>query len=208
MTATATRIVERGYDAIAARFAVWQAEIADDPRDAWTQRLVALLPARARIVDLGCGGGLASTKALVDRGFEVTGVDISSEQLRLARQNVPGASFIHADFTELELAPRSVDAVTAFYSFNHVPRAGLGAMLERIATWFAPGGLLLAALGAGDSPDWTGEWLGTQMFFSSWDAATNRRLVGAAGLEILADEVATIREPDGDATFHWLLARR
>jgi hypothetical protein len=48
------------------------------------------------------------------------------------------------------------------------------------------------------------------MFFSSWEPATNRRLLQDAGFELLVDELVTIREPppDGDALFEWVLARR
>jgi SAM-dependent methyltransferase len=203
-----TRTVARGYDAIADRFADWQGRIKGDPRAEWTAELMQMLPERARIVDLGCGAGLPSTKLFADAGYEVKGVDISAEQIRRARRNVPSADFLHGDITGLALESASVDAVTAYYSLNHVPREILGSFLARISGWLAPGGLLLAAFGAGNSPDWTGEWLGATMFFSSWDARTNRRLIQAAELETIRDEVVTLREPEGDALFQWILARR
>jgi hypothetical protein len=55
---------------------------------------------------------------------------------------------------------------------------------------------------------WTGEWLGQPTFFAGFEPDTNRRLLADAGLVVLRDEVVTIREPEGDATFHWVLARR
>lgn len=208
MTDARTRTVERGYDVIADRFADWKGKVYDDPRDSWTSDLMRLLPDRARVVDLGCGAGLPSTKELAEAGYEVTGIDISAEQIRRARENVPAVRFVQADVTELELEPSSVEAVTAFYSLNHVPRHMLAALLGRISGWLVPGGLLLVVLGAGDNPDWTGEWLGTTMFFSSWDVETNRRLIREAELESLRDEVVTVREPESDVLFHWVLARR
>jgi hypothetical protein len=45
------------------------------------------------------------------------------------------------------------------------------------------------------------------MFFSSHSAAENRRLVAAAGLQAVRDEVVIMREPGGDATFLWLICR-
>jgi hypothetical protein len=44
------------------------------------------------------------------------------------------------------------------------------------------------------------------MFFSSWDADVNRRLLRDAGFELVHDEVVTIREPEGPARFLWVLA--
>lgn len=202
-----TRLVGAGYDAMADTWETWKAQIADDPRAEWCDELMRRLPAGARVVELGCGGGAAETKLLAER-FRLTGVDLSAEQLRRAKARVPEAEFMLADFTEVELASSSVDAVAAFYSFNHVPRDLLGDLLARIHGWLVPGGLLLAAFGAHDSPDWVGEWLGTPMFFSGWPPETNRRLLGDAGFELLRDEVVTFQEPEGPAAFHWVLARR
>jgi hypothetical protein len=46
------------------------------------------------------------------------------------------------------------------------------------------------------------------MFFSSFDADTNRRLLREAGFDLLRDDVVTMHEPDGPATFLWALATR
>jgi hypothetical protein len=50
--------------------------------------------------------------------------------------------------------------------------------------------------------------LGVPMFFSSFDADENRRLLRAAGFELRRDDVVTMREPGGAATFLWVLATR
>jgi hypothetical protein len=71
-----------------------------------------------------------------------------------------------------------------------------------------PGGLFLTTLGAVDSPDWTGEWLGELMFFSSYNAETNRHLLRTAGFELLIDDILVTREPDGDVRFQWVLAQK
>jgi cyclopropane fatty-acyl-phospholipid synthase-like methyltransferase len=202
-----TSLVAAGYDAMVETWEAWRAQITDDPRDEWRDELVARLPAGARIVELGCGGGTEETRVLAER-FELTGVDLSEEQLRRARQRVPRAHFVHGDLTELELAVGSVDAVASFYVFNHVPRDLLAGLFQRIHGWLVPGGLLLATLGASDNPGWTGDWLGAPTYFSGFEPDTNRRLLAEAGFELLRDELVTIREPEGEATFHWVLARR
>jgi SAM-dependent methyltransferase len=200
-------IVEAGYDRIADRFAQWRDRIEGDPRRKWAADLASRLADGAAVLELGCGAGLPDTADLAKR-FRVTGVDVSAEQIRRARANVPDAEFVHADFLELQLPDGSFDAVCSFYVFNHVPRERLGPLLGRIAGWLRPGGLAMHAFGARDTPGWTGEWLGAETFFSGFERPENRRLVEAAGLEILRDEVVTFTEPDGPATFHWILARR
>ena len=207
MTDARTQTVARGYDEIADRFAEWVTEIEDDPRRRFRQELFDRLTRGARVLELGCGAGTSDTHLLAER-FRVTGVDISAEQIQRARTNVPGAEFVQADMTELELPAGSFDAVAAFYSFNHVPRDLLGGLFSRIHGWLAPGGLFLTALGAGDLEGWTGEWLGTTMYFSGWRPETNRELLQEAGFKLPIDEVVEMREPEGVVAFHWVLAER
>jgi cyclopropane fatty-acyl-phospholipid synthase-like methyltransferase len=159
------------------------------------------------VLELGCGAGVATTQRLAER-FRVVGVDVSAEQVRRARAAVPGAEFIQGDFTALELEAESFEAVVSFYAFNHVPRELLAPTFARIRTWLVPGGLLMTALGTTDLEGWTGEWLGAPTFFSSFPPETNTRLVRQAGFELLRDELVTFREPDGEVTFQWVLAKR
>lgn len=168
MTDPRVQIVERGYDRIADRFAAWRDEIEGDPRAQWAADLSSRLPDGARVLELGCGSGTAETIELARR-FQVTGVDVSAEQLRRARERVPGATFVHADFLELELPAGSFDAVCSFYVFNHVPREHLAPLLERIAGWLRRGGLALNAFGVTDLEGWTGDWLGAETYFSSYE---------------------------------------
>jgi len=200
-------LVGQGYDVIGERFIEWRDSIVDDPRRRWAQQLTSRLSDGARVLELGCGAGVPDTHELATR-FRVTGVDVSPEQIRRARAAVPHADFLIADFTAVELSPGSYDAVVSFYAFNHVPRELLPGLLADIHSWLVPAGLLLAAFGTGDTADWIGEWLGTTMYFSSYPPETNSRLVVEAGFEQLYDEVVTFLEPDGEATFQWVLARR
>lgn len=200
-------LVGRGYDLIGEHFASWRDEIVGDPRRAWENDLVSRLHDGARVLELGCGAGVPDTQRLAAR-FEVTGVDVSAEQVRRARAAVPEAEFVQADFTALELAPASFDAVVSYYAFNHVPRELLAPTFARIHGWLVEGGLLMTALGVGDTEAWTGEWLGAPTFFSSFPPETNTRLVQEAGFDIIRDELVTFREPEGDATFQWVLAQK
>jgi SAM-dependent methyltransferase len=200
-----TALVAAGYDAMADTWERWSAQITDDPRFEWLERLDSLLRDGAQVVELGCGNGTRETRALAAR-FELTAVDLSAEQLRRARERVPAATFVHADLTEIEFDEGSLDAVCAFYVLNHVPRELLPGLFARIHRWLRPGGLLLTTLGAGDLDGWEGEWLGVRMYFSGHDPARNRELLAA--FELVDDEVVTIHEREGDVAFHWILARR
>lgn len=206
MTDPRTELVRAGYDRMAGRFAEWGKRVEGDPRDRYLGRFVRLLPPSGSVLDLGCGSGAAATARLAET-FDVVGVDISAAQLALARRNVPGARFVRADMLELDFPKASFDGVAALYSVSHVPREEHARLFALVAGWLRPGGVFLASLGVGDLPGWTGEWLGVPMFFSSHAAAANLELLAAAGLEVVEADQVTIREPEGKATFLWVICR-
>jgi ubiquinone/menaquinone biosynthesis C-methylase UbiE len=196
------KIVETGYDAIAQTYLDWSARIADDPRTHYLRELDSRLPDGAKVLELGCGAGVPCTRVLAER-HDVLGVDLSQAQLDLARRNVPGARFDKADMTQLDFPEASFDAVAAFYSILHVPRSEQPALIAAIARWLKPGGLFLTSLGVG-TPDSTENWLGVEMFFGSNTPDVNRALLGRH-MDIVIDDLVTMHEPEGAATFHWVL---
>jgi SAM-dependent methyltransferase len=202
-----TAMVGAGYDAMVDAWEAWSAQIHDDPRHAWAADLAARLPAGARILELGCGGGTRETRELAER-FTLTGLDLSERQLERARARVPNATFVHGDLTSAELAAGSFDAVVAFYVFNHVPRELLPVVLARVHRWLADGGWFMAAFGTTDLPAWEGDFLGAPTHFSSFTPDVNRRLVTEAGLAVVRDETVEIAEPEGPVRFQWILATR
>ena len=118
--------VRAAYDVIAEEYLrrVTQANDATELRaqlDSYITMLKKRVPEGGKIVDLGCGAGLPITVALAET-FDVAGVDFSIQQIELARKNVPGATFVQADMSEVSFPEGSIDGVTAFFSIIHVHR--------------------------------------------------------------------------------------
>ena len=200
-------VVAAGYDVMADRFGEWQKEIVGSQRLEWLERLLALLPERPDVLELGSGAGVRSTRILAERG-RLVGIDVSAEQVRRARERVPGGEFAVGDFLTADFPRSSFDAVVAFYVLNHVPRSELSALAAKVARWLRPGGHFLATFGTSDSEVVERDWLGVPMFFASLTPETNLSIVRATGLEVLADEIEESVEPEGRARFHWMLARK
>jgi SAM-dependent methyltransferase len=200
-------LVARGYDQIALRYAAWKVE--GNPAMRFVRELDTRLPDRADVLELGCGRGVPVARELAKR-HRVTGVDISAAQIELARHHVPEGSFVRADYTELDIAPASFDAVVAILTLTHVPRGEHADLLARIADWLRDGGYFLCSLGTGDTPGAIeDDWLGAPMYFSHYDAETNRRLVREAGFDLHRDEIVTMHEEGhGEAAFLWVLAEK
>lgn len=144
------QLVEEGYDQIAPRYLEWTTS-RSSPRPRYLHKLLELLPNRSQIIDLGCGSGVPCTQLLAQQ-HEVTGIDISSAQIELARRHVPNAQFLKGDMMTLEFGEGKFGAVVAFYSVIHLPREEQEVMLKRIGRWLCDGGYLLVNLGARDDP--------------------------------------------------------
>jgi SAM-dependent methyltransferase len=207
MTTDPKKLVQDGYDVVAGEYAGWAVRIENPARRRWVDFLLENLPEDAPLLDLGCGNGLSSTRELAGR-FTVTGVDVSARQLEYARRNVPRATFLQTEMSQLDFPPGSFAAVTAFFSIIHLPRDEQPGMFRSIQDWLLPGGYLVVVMGAADSPgDIDPDWLGAPMYWSHFDSATNVAMVETAGFEIISAQEETISEDGVPVTFLWVIAR-
>jgi SAM-dependent methyltransferase len=93
----------------------------------------------ARILDVCCGTGHLAA-LLAARGYRVTGVDVSEEMIRHARENAPSAEFHVADASRFRLPALFDAAVSTFDSLNHlVAKEALEAALRNTAAALKPG---------------------------------------------------------------------
>ena len=141
------KIVKQSYDTIAAEYLANRSQDSEDVR--LLDELARRLPHGAKALDAGCGAGVPVTKWL-SQFFEVTGVDISEEQIGLARQLVPQADFICGDMTALDFPQNSFDAICSYYAIIHVPREEHRQLLQTFYHILKPGGFALLCMGAGD----------------------------------------------------------
>jgi len=197
-------LAAEGYDAVADTYVI--RFLSSTVRNAWLDELIAALPERAHVLDLGCGAGIPVAARLAELGHDVIGVDGSARQIELARAHVPSATFLHADMTRVDLAENIFEGISAFYSITHIPAAEQGPLLRRIGAWLKPGGAFVGSFGTGTAHDWTGEWLGTDMFFSHNNDETTLELVRRAGLDVVRTEI--VKQDNEDARFRWIFARK
>jgi SAM-dependent methyltransferase len=107
-----------------------------------TGTLARLLGSGAgRCLDLGCGSGSA-VSALAGLGWRVVGVDLSGDQLRMARERVgAGVALIQADAAVLPFADGSFEAVVSLLTHTDLDDPE-GAVAEA-ARVLRPGGRLV-----------------------------------------------------------------
>ena len=180
-------IVKHGYNRIADRYLSERTRTSEDVR--LLGELIARLPTRSKVLDAGCGAGLPVTQILSEH-FDVTGVDFSEAQIELAKKNVPNASFLCQDITDLDFPEETFDAICSYYAIIHVPREVHRALLLNSHRMLKAGGLALLCLGAENLIDDIDEnYLGTRMYWSHYDADTYHRMLTEIGFSIIWSKI-------------------
>jgi SAM-dependent methyltransferase len=143
----------RFFDAIAGRYEREYSLPTGESR-ARLERLRSRLPAPpARVLDLGVGTGRELT-AMLDAGYQPTGVDVSEVMLERCRRRARPVPLLLADFWEpLPFDGSSFDAAIALHgTLAHPPEEGSLARLAReLARVVCPGGTFVAEV---PSPAW------------------------------------------------------
>jgi demethylmenaquinone methyltransferase/2-methoxy-6-polyprenyl-1,4-benzoquinol methylase len=121
------------YDRVGAALSLGQ-----DPL--WRRFLVSRLPRGGRVLDVATGTGLVAAE-LLQRGFEVTGVDQSPEMLAMAHRRFGGdVELVNASAEALPFGAGSFDHLTFTYLLRYV--ADPGATLAELARVVRPDGLV------------------------------------------------------------------
>ena len=89
-------------------------------------------PAGSQVLDLGCGNG-ALTQKLQELGFQVQGLDASSEMLHVARKNYPDIRFEKGDATQFTLQD-PVDVIFSNAVFHWIDAEKQDALARAVYT--------------------------------------------------------------------------
>ena len=197
----------QSYDAIARAYLERKR---DHPLDGYLRdlldRFCQLLPAQARVADLGCGHGF-EVRALLDRGMRPVGIDLSAGMLACAAELVPGR-LVRADLRRLPFPEATLDGVWSVHALLHVPAEELPGVLAGVHRALRPGGVAALSLaghreGEGERREEVAYWPGRYRTFVHWRPERLRELAQQVGLAV--DLVGHAPEAGRDTL--WLLAR-
>ena len=160
------------------------------------------IPKNCYILDAGCGNGRIS-KILVDRGFKVTGIDISANAVMLANQNIPNAEFKVMNMAKITLSSDKFDAIFSSFAAIHVKRELHKKVFEGFYRVLRSGGKVFMSIGP-DSGEYFGNYCGYQMAWSHWCPKTTQELLTDVGFQVSTNE----RIEMGSETHNWVLAEK
>ena len=156
---------------------------ADATRVIYRRDIRPLLPPAAAgpVVDIGCGSGLLVRCMLAD-GYDASGVDVSPEQVALAREagldRVAEGDYLGV----LRDAPGRLAAVTATDLLEHLTKTEVLATFDAVAAALRPGGRFIARVPNAVSP-FGGHIRYGDFTHETWFTARSvRQLAAAAGL--------------------------
>ena len=98
-----------------------------------------------RVLDVGFGTGILS-KTLYDEGYFISGVDFSSEMIRLAKQKMPDAELLLHDFAQglpPSLSSRVFDYIVCTYAIHHLDDPQKILLIRELLGHLPAGGKLL-----------------------------------------------------------------
>lgn len=154
---------------------------------AWIDRFVAPIEPGSPVLDLGCGAGEPIAGHLLERGYAITGCDISPPLLALAQERFPDAKWVEGDMRTIDFEHR-FDGIVAWHSFFHLPIADQRALISKFSAWLTSGGMLLFTSGT-EKGETIGELGGEPLYHASLDTEGYRREIGRAGFEIIEHRV-------------------
>lgn len=151
------------------------------------ERAVGFSVGGGKALDVGCGVGGRFIRILQNKGFSVTGVDVSAEMVRLASQNHPEHKFIVQDICSWAI-DEEFDFIVAWDSIFHLPFNMQKPVVSKLCRLLAKGGVLIYTFGdaCGEHDD---QWHNDTFHYSSIGVDQNLQLLIQSGLSVLHLEI-------------------
>ena len=115
-------------------------------------RALQFVTGKGKALDVGCGSSGRFIELMIGREFEVEGLDLSPEMLRLARLRHPQVPFHFADICTWTTT-RAYDFISAWDSIWHIPLSSQRAVLLKLCSVLSSSGVILFTAGGLDKPD-------------------------------------------------------
>jgi 2-polyprenyl-3-methyl-5-hydroxy-6-metoxy-1,4-benzoquinol methylase len=148
------------------------------------RRALQFVSTPGKALDVGCGSSGRFIDLLMEHGFEVEGIDISAEMIRLTRERHPQVVFHHANLVEWT-PPHAYDFISAWDSVWHVPLASQEAVWMKLLRALSPSGVMILSTGGLDEPgEVQNTHMGVPMYHATPGVPALCRLIAEAGCVI------------------------
>lgn len=176
-----------GYEGVAAEFLAGRGRAPSTAIGAKEVRAWArTLPARATVIDLGCGSGFPITKVLVSEDLNVYGIDASPSLVQAFRHNFPAMPIVCESVQNSSFFNRMFDGVIAWGLIFLLLPEEQRSLIRRMSDILVSGSRLLFTSCAGVEPlVWNDAMTGLES--RSLGAAEYRKLLSETGLNVIRE---------------------
>lgn len=155
------------------------------------------LKSNASVLDIGCGSGYPISSYLSKQGFQITGIDISEEMIKQAKQlDLTNATFLVEDILKFN-TEKKYDAIIAFDSIWHIEHDKQEQVYQIISSLIVPGGLFLFTHGKKDGEVISTMW-GESFYHSALDLEKVHELLEQNGFDIVSSVKDYVEETTGE----------
>lgn len=164
-------------------------------------KFLTFLPKDAKVLDIGCGPG-TFTQHLIDKGFQVEGIDLSLSMIKIARGKLPQGTFKLMDMRRLEYPDNYFEAIFAAYSLIHIGSPDILATLKGFYRVLKLNGLLGLINQKGEADKIVPEPLkaGEKMFFNFFTKERLKKFLTDAGFKLEFQEEAVLADAEGSGS--------
>ena len=163
--------------------------------------IIQSIPKEGSILDLGCGTGEPLAKFFIEKGYRLTGIDVSQKMIELCQERFPGQNFLVADMRTIALK-KQFDAIIAWDSFFHLSGIDQRAMFKIFVSHLKSGGILAFTSGPSEGEVWNDNG-GQNLYHASLSQEEYRRLLTEYHFEVLLHK---IEDPDCGNHTVWVVA--
>jgi len=162
-----------------------------------------LISSNGNVLDVGCGGG-RDVKYFAEKGFKVTGIDLSSVMIDYAKKLVPDAEFHVMDVTNIKLPEDNYDAIWAQAVLLHLERNDVLDVLKKFHKLLKSGGIMHTYVKQGSGTDLVKEKLSNfqERFYTYFSVTEMEQFIIDAGFSITRSVVD--EDPGGRKDVQWI----
>jgi len=160
-----------------------------------------LLESGFKVLDIGCGPGNVAKQLCALKELEITGIDLSSEMLEIARANVPDGIFHLQDSRKASFSSEYFDAVVLSFSIVHLDDDEANAVLTNVVKWLRSGGYLYVSFMEGKQPGFETTSFSLQpIYFNYFQENEIEELLEKNGIDCFSNVRQNYLETDGSNT--------
>jgi len=143
-----------------------------------------------KILDVGCGIG-RDMREFNKKGFRTFGIDVSSEMLKIARQENPKGFLYNMDMSNMTFTDGEFDGVWCCSSLYHVHKREVPAIFKKFYDFLKKDGLLFLTVKKGEGEGYMPRDLfyGREKFYALYSPEELIDLLNAAGFAFVSCEI-------------------